>query len=142
MASTVWAVDLAHGLRCATAEHLAFVVEGPTDGVALAHCGDHDGYPAVFALPGTGSSAALIGRLDAALAGLDVAVLVDEDGPGEKFRARLHQLLTGAARVIDVRVPPGCGDVDGWRRHVDRDDDALAAAIAEQVGAALEQAAQ
>lgn len=131
--ATVWAVDLAYGLESAHNGGQAILVEGPTDGVALAHIADPDRYPAVFALPGTGASGDLIGRLDAALAHLEVVILVDEDDPGEKFRARLHQLLRSAGSVIDVRVPAGSGDVDGWRRHLHGDDEALAQAIATQV---------
>lgn len=139
--SAIWAVDVERAAVTSHAEGVALVVEGPCDGVALAHYADLEGYPAVFALPGTGSSGGLIARLDAALAGLRVAILVDEDDPGEKFRAKLHAELISAGLLIDVRVPPGAGDVDGWRRQLDLDDEALAHGIAQQVAAADEAAA-
>lgn len=135
-AQAVWAVDLTGAVTTAHEQGLAVVVEGPTDGVALAHCADEGAVPAVFGVPGCGTSTMLVGRLDAALAGLTVAVITDADAPGEAFRSTLRAGLSQAGAVVDVRVPPEAGDVDGWRRMLGCDDAALAAAIAEQVAEA------
>jgi hypothetical protein len=107
-----------------------FLVEGPTDAVALV-----DAFPFTVALgvPGGNTPSRAWGK---ALVGLDVFIVADADEQGDRYRLSWAAAITPhATRVWHVRVPAEWNDVDGWRRGAGEAfrDEFLAA-----VGGALE----
>lgn len=89
-----------------------YVVEGPTDAVALLH-----------ALPGAAVLGVGAGRSmwrpwwGQELWGLTAWVIADNDTGGEMTRRVAHAVLDPHAwEVVDVRIPPAHNDLDDWRR--------------------------
>ena len=115
--SVLFARDLAASMKAATELGGAVLVEGPPDVIAL-DCALTA--PAVFGVAGVQMPQE---RWVPAMAGLDVALIADNDEAGEKFRASAGAALEGAGcDVLQVRVPAAHADLDDWRRAHDTDE--------------------
>jgi DNA primase len=121
----LYAPDLARTIEHAQRTGHIIVLEGPADVLALGHAYNLHG---VVALPG----GALPVRVWAAmLAELNVALLVDSDGAGERLRAAADAVFP-PGRLCHVRLPsPLIEDVDHLRQLVGHDDDDFRDAVAE-----------
>ena len=110
-----------------------WVVEGPADAVTLL---EYVPTVSVLGLPGVGSWR---DEYAAALEGLTVVLVADNDQAGDKLRARVAESFRGRGELVHLHPPASCNDLGDWHESAgDRFDlellEALDAALARAEG--------